>query len=177
MNFLELTSYVGGPEGYADFPNFPDHIWPLVTSKAKEVESLYLVQNDDSSSLSWPGQYEVVTRRVVRINSLAALTGQELRKVEHLSFYGGHLNVLYRISRASSLLRELCKLFPVVKLSSDDVEQIGLDEESLVELRTFIEALPTEFLCFSFTHDADPLYVFGELEALRELLRSSYGSG
>jgi len=173
MNFIELTSYVGGPEGYADFPNFPDHIWPLLTSKRKEIESLYLFRNDDSSSLSWPGHYEVVTRRIVRVNSMNALTDHELSRIEHLSFYGGHLNVLYRISTGSSLLSDLCNLFPVVRLSSDDVEQIALDEESLAELRAFTAAMPPELLCFSFAHDADPLYIFGQLEALRDLLRSS----
>jgi hypothetical protein len=173
MNFIELTSYIGEPEGYADFPNFPDDIWPLLTRKSKEVESLYLFRNDDSLSLSWSGHYEVVTQRIVRIRSMAELTKDELDRIRHLSFYGGHLNVLYRVSTQGSLLSELCKLFPVVRLSSDDIDQLGLEPEALAELRTFTAASPAGFLHFSFGHDGDPLYIFGDLEPLRALLRSA----
>src|SRR5687768_9835781 len=97
------------------------------------------------------------------------LTNDELSKIEHWSFYGGHLNVLYRVSTESPLLEELCSLYPVVKLSSEDTDQIGLGQESLTELQAFTAASP-RLLHFSFAHDADPLCIFGDLERLRSHL-------
>ena len=170
MNFLELTSYIGGPQGYADRPEFSDDVWPLLMRKRTEIEGVFLFRNDRSRSLGWAGEYAVVSENIVRIRPMDQLTEHEIDKLKHWSFYGGHLNVLYRVSSESSLLRELCNLYPTIHHSSDDVEPLGLDEEFLPELRVFTAASPS--LHLSFAHDGDPLYVFGELEALRELLRN-----
>ena len=177
MNFLELTSYIDDAQGYAEFPDFLSDVWPLLKGKRNEIEDVFLFQNDSSSSLGWPGYYEVVTQNIRHIRSMDELTDQELSKLEHLSFYGGHLNVLYRVSTESSLPREFCTLYPIVNLSSDDIDQLGLEQKYLIELREFTAALPKQSLYFSFAHDADPLYIFGDLEALRTLLRDQNVDG
>jgi hypothetical protein len=169
LEFLELTSYIGDPQGYADFPSFKNDVWPLIKSKAKEIESVFLFRNDSSSNVGWLGRYEIVTQNIIRIGYMDELTNDELSKIEHWSFYGGHLNVLYRVSTESPLLEELCSLYPVVKLSSEDTDQIGLGQESLTELQAFTAASP-RLLHFSFAHDADPLCIFGDLERLRSHL-------
>lgn len=174
MNFLELTSYIDEEQGYDGFPDFTDDVWPLLTRKAEEIEGLFLFHS--SRGVGWAGHYEVVMGRIVRLKSLNELTKDELGKIEHWSFYGGHLNVLFRVSSESSLLRELCNFYPSVNLSSDDVDQLALKQESLAELRAFTAALPQELVFFSFAHDADPLYVFGHLETLRVLLRTVYAT-
>ena len=172
MNFLELTSYIGDPQGYADEPGFTRDVWPLIRSKQKEIANVFLFRNDTSSSLGWSSYYEPVTNNIARIRPMSELTDGEIEKLQHWSFYGGHLNVLYQLPSESSLLHGLISLYPVVKLSSHDVDPIGLDPEYLAELRGFIDASPSGLLHFCFSHDADPLYIFGELESLRSLLRT-----
>jgi hypothetical protein len=78
--------------------------------------------------------------------------------------------VVYQLPGESSLLRELLGVYPTVRLSSGDVDAIGLGPEYLAELQRLIAAAPAGSLHFSFSHDADPLYIFGELESLRSLL-------
>lgn len=175
MNFLELTSYIADPQRYAEFPDFKNDVWPLIRSKGKEIESVLLFRNDSSSSIGWLGRYEIVTQNIIDIGSMGEFTDHELSKIEHWSFYGGHLNVLYRVSSESSLLKELCSLYPVVNLSSDDPDQLGLGQEFLTELQSFTAASP-KFLYFSFAHDGDPLCIFGDFEALRDLLKRHYAS-
>ena len=170
MNFLELTSYIGDAQGYAETPDFRSDVWPLLKREAKEIDGVFLFRNDSSSSVRLMGHYQIITENIICIGSADELTDHELSKLEHWSFYGGHLTVLYRVSTESSLLRELCNLYPSTHLSSDDIDQLGLRQESLMELRAFVAASPKEFLHFSFAHDADPLYIFGELETLRALL-------
>ena len=174
MNLLELTAYIPEPEGYADLPDFESDVWPLLRRKGQEIENLFLFINDNSRSLAWPGHFELVTRNILRIRSMDELTDRELDRLQVLSFYGGHLNVVYRVPAESSLLLELCSMYPLVKLSSDDIDPLGLNQQSLSELGAFTAALPKELLHFSFSHDADPLYVFGDLETLRDLLRRYY---
>lgn len=176
MNFLELTSYIGGPEEYADFPEFQSDVWPLLRRKADEIEGVFLFWNNNSRSISWPRPFEVVTERIARLKSTAELTEDEFSELQYLSFYKGHLNVLYRVSTEGSLLQELCNMYPAVSLSSDDIDQLGLDPEPLADLRAFTDALPHGFVHFAFVHDGDPLCVFGPLEPLRSLLRSYYAS-
>ena len=173
MNFLELSSEIDDPQGYADFPYFQRDVWPLIRRRATEIESVFLFINEASSSLGWVGYYEMVTRKIMRISSMAELTDDELSRIEQLSYYGGHFNVLYHVSTESSLVRELCNLYPTVKLSRDDADQLGLGEESFTELRAFTVALPKDLLQFSFAHDGEPLYIFGEREALEKLLPAS----
>lgn len=173
MNFLELSSKIDDSEGYADFPYFQRDVWPLIRRKAKEVKSVFLFWNDVSSSLGWAGHYEMVTAKIMLIRPMAELTDDELSGIEHLSYYGGHFNVLYHVSTESLLIRELCNLYPTLDLSSDDVDQLGLGQESFTEFRAFTAALPKELIQFSFAHDADPLYIFGERETLEKLLVAS----
>ena len=174
MNFLELTSYIGEPQGYADFPEFQSDVWPLLRRKANEIESVFIFAQPRQARRSWPGRYEPISERIARLSPTSELTQQEFSELQLLSFYAGHLNVIYQISTESSLLRELCALYPVVNLSSDDIDQLGIDPEPLAELRAFTDALPPGFLNYSFSHDGDPLFVFGPLEALRSLLRTYY---
>jgi hypothetical protein len=174
MNFIEATSYIGDPQGYADGPDFSSEVWPLIRRKQKEISNLFLFWNDTSRSLGWPGHYEPITKHIARIRPLSELTDQEIAKLEHWSFYGGHLNVLYQLSAERSLLPDLLHLYPTVKLSSDDVDAVGLGPEYLGELQRFTAASPPGSLHFSFAHDADPLYIFGDLESLRVVLRTDH---
>jgi hypothetical protein len=176
VNFLELTSRIGEPEEYADFPEFQSDVWPLLRQKANEIEGVFVFAQPRSRSWSWPGRYEAVSERIVRLSPTTELTQEEFKELEHLSFYGGHLNVLYQLPSGSPLLHELCAMYPTVSLSSDDLDQLALDPEPLAELRAFTDALPQESLHFAFAHDGDPLFVFGYLETLRSLLRSYYAS-
>lgn len=170
MNFIELTSYIGDPQGYGDGPDFTNDVWPLIRRKQKEIANVFLFRNDTSSSLGWSGYYEPVSNNIGRIRPMSELTQGEIEKLEHWSFYGGHINVIYQLPSESSLLRELLGIYPTVRLSSDDVDEIGLGPEYLAELQRLIAGSPTGSLHFSFSHDADPLYIFGELESLRSLL-------
>lgn len=176
MNFLELTSWIGGPEEYAEFPEFQSDVWPLLRRKAHEIEGVFLFRSEPSRSLGWAGGYEMVTERIARLSSTADLTEPEFNELQYLSFYRGHLSVLYRVSSENSLLHELCSMYPTVGLSSDEIDQLALRPESLAELRAFTDALPQEAVHFAFAHDGDPLFVFGHLETLRSLLRSYYAS-
>lgn len=170
MNFIELTSYIGDPQGYDDGPDFTKEVWPLIRRKQHEIANVFLFRNDSWSSLGWLGYYEPVSNNIARIRTMMELTQGEIEKLEHWSFYGGHLNVVYQLPGESSLLRELVGMYPTVRLSSDDVDEIGLGPEYLAELQRLIAASPAGSLHFAFSHDADPLYIFGALESLRALL-------
>lgn len=176
MNFLELTSYIGEPDGYADSPDFQSDIWPLMRRKAQEIESVFLFRSDKSSSMGWLGHYDLVSQNIIRIGSMSDLNDTELSRIEHWSFYGGHLSVVYRVSIQSSLVHEFCKLFPGVSLSSDDIDQLAMEPELLSELRWLSDESPKEILHFAFAHDADPLFIFGDLDVLRSLLVVHYSS-
>ena len=172
MNFIELTSLIDDEQGYADDPEFQSDIWPLLTHKAKDINSVFLFRNHGSRGFGWLGPYQVVSQNICRIQPMSELTDDELGKIKQWSFYGGHLNVLYSAASESSLVRELCRIYPSFSLSSDDIDQLALDPEPLTELRAFTAALPKEVVHFAFAHDGDPLFMFGELEVLRALLRS-----
>ncbi len=172
MNFLELTSLIGEPEEYAEFPEFQSDTWPFLKRNADEIRSVFLFRNHGSRGFGWMGQYQVITRNIIRIGTMNELTEAELLKIHYWSFYEGHLNVLYQVSTEGSLLRELCNMYPVVDLSSDEIDQLALEQEALTELRDFIAASPKGLLHFAFCHDAEPLIIFGELDALNALLMS-----
>lgn len=172
MNFIELTSLIDDEQGYADDPEFQSDIWPLLRRSAKEIDGVFLFRNHRSRGFGWLGPYQVVSQNIVRIQPMAELTDDELDKIKLWSFYAGHLNVLYSATSESSLVRELCRIYPTFSLSSDDIDQLALDPEPLTELRAFTAALPKEVVHFAFAHDGDPLFMFGELETLRALLRS-----
>ena len=175
MNFLELTSYIGEREGYADDPEFLTDIWPRLMGKHHEIENLFLFQNR-SGRVGWFGDCQVLSQNLIRIPSLAELSDDELDKIKYWSYYGGHFNVIYQVTTESSLVREFCKLYPSVKLIGDDMDQFPLEQESVVELQSFIATLPKEIVHLSFCHDGDPLQIFGDLEALRELLTIHYST-
>ena len=169
MDFLELTSLIGEPEEYADFPDYQSDVWPFMRRKAEEIRSVFLFRTA-SRGFNWPGQYQVITQNIIRIGTMGELSDPELRKIHYWSFYEGHLNVLYQVSTEGSLLRELCEMYPVVELSNDEIDQLALDPKPLTELRAFIAAAPQGLLHFAFSHDADPLFIFGDLDQLTALM-------
>src|SRR5437870_5659149 len=112
MNFLELTSYVGGRQGYADEPTFNGLIWPLLLLHRTLIARVFLFNHESSRiDVARFPKSEAITSNIASIGSLAKLTNDQLKMIANRSFSAGHLNVLYQICD-NSLLRKLIASYP-----------------------------------------------------------------
>ena len=164
MTYLELDSYIEPPEGYPEGPYFSSDLWPLIMKRRDEVSYVLWFRHDPPINPA-DGQES----RLTNLGPLTQLSKQTIEMLEHRSFYGGHLNVLYVTQAQSPLLMELVKLYPRPGVIGSDPTKIILSVEAAAELAHFVESLPPDLAVLSFAHDADPAYIFGERTALEKL--------
>ena len=169
MYFIELTSYLEPPAGFPTRPYFDEDLWPLLTAHAADIERVLLFQHNSHKAI-FPPASKLVSRNIAEIGRLTDVPPNVLATLAHLSFYGGHLNVLYEVSSDSPLLERLIDSYPVsARIANDQVDNLGLAEEARSELAGLVEKLTSRHVLLAFAHDGDPLYVFGAQTTLQSL--------
>lgn len=172
MNFIELTSFIRDRQGYSDEPLFDRQLWPLFLTNRQAIGSVFLFRHELSTvPAEFFGDYELISHNIVAVGPLGRLSSEKLEALEYLSFFGGHLSVLYQTRNEDSFVPQLCRLYPQPgRLSNDAIDTLGLEDSARFELGAFVGTLSDDMLLVSFAHDADPLYIFGEKLTLSGLL-------
>lgn len=172
LSFIELTSDLGEEMGYADEPEFVEHVWPVFLRNSDAVERVFLYINR-----AWTGSKrsfqagERVSANIADIGPMERLSKNQFEEIEYRSFFGGHMNVLYQIAITSDLLLQVLNLYPNARMPiKQEGATFGLRyENERSELKTFIRSIPDTHVLASFAHDADPLYIFGSAASLKNL--------
>ena len=172
LHFIELTSQIDEPQGYANEPDFDKQLWPLLVNNAAEIDQVLLFAHPfsqlDQKSIQ---RYERAGRLFANMGPMGRLSASELEALADRSFAGGHLSVLYRLNRESSILPKLLTAYPAPgKLLDTSMDTPGLEPADLDELARLIEETGDAQVFVSFSHDGDPLYIFGTRRTLEWLL-------
>jgi hypothetical protein len=105
LHFIELTSQIDAPEGYANEPDFDKQLWPLLVNNAEEIDQVLLFAHPfsqlDQKSIQ---RYERAGKLFANVGPMRELSASELETLENRSFAGGHLSVLYRLNRERWIL-------------------------------------------------------------------------
>ena len=178
-SYLTLTSRCGPPHGYYDEPDFLEDVWPFFLENSSEFESVYLFKNSYfGGQRYWQrrfGKQLGVTLKgrsepqIIDLGPMTSLSPPLLDDLRHRSFYGGHLNVLYRTNTQGSLIARLCEFWPSPGTLNDKFENLGLANIERDFLLDFLSSVSEQHFLAAFGHDADPLYVFGNLRVLTRL--------
>jgi hypothetical protein len=172
LTFLELTTYSeSNPQGYDDKPSFQSDIWPLFVNTANKIQHVYLFINSNWSDHKRLKAQGVSAGSCVDLGSMGLLTKKDIKELEHLSFFGGHLNVLYLIEQRDRLIQDLLKLFKKSGVTLRCASQgLSLHVNEQNELRGFLAQAVSSHIFASFGHDGDPLFLFGKLPVLQGIL-------
>ena len=175
---LKFTTWCGPPQGYHDEPGFLNKVWPFLLEHSALISNVYLFKNaffagqrrwqrtfGKSLKLTLNSRSEL---EIIDLGPMSSLPTQLLNDLRHRSFYGGHLNVLYKAD-SEDFLAKLCRLWPTSGTISDQVDALGLQEMESDFLTNFLSSIPERYLVAAFGHDADPLYIFGSFPALTKL--------
>jgi hypothetical protein len=141
LHFIELTSRIDAPEGYANEPDFDEQLWPLLVNNAGEIDQVLLFAHPfsrlDQKSIQ---RYEGVGKLFADMGPMGRLSASELETLADWSFAGGHLSVLYRINRESSMLPKLLTAYPSPgKLLDTSMDTPGVEPADADELARLVE--------------------------------------
>ena len=172
LHFIELTSQIDAPEGYTNEPGFDEQLWPLLVNNAGEIDQVLLFAHPfsrlDQKTIQ---RYERAGKLFANMGAMRGLSGSELETLADRSFAGGHLSVLYRLNRESSILPKLLTAYPAPgKLLDTSMDTPGLEPADTDELARLVEETGDAQVFIGFSHDGDPLYIFGTRQTLESLL-------
>ena len=173
--YLKFTIFCGPPQGYYDKPDFLKHVWPFLLENSASIQSVYLFTNHYFGGRGYwqrtfGKQLNIMLDgiQIFDIGPITRLPPALLKDLRHRSFYGGQLNVLYRIVNKEVMAR-LCGLWPSPGTLTDNFKELGLKQEELDLLLTFLANNLDDCFFVAFGHDADPLNIFGSLTGLTQV--------
>jgi hypothetical protein len=158
---LELSSFnEQNPSGYDDFPDFISDIWPFLISHRDSIKEVVLQKSTLERLFSF-GKINGFQK----LGAMGGLQNHELSKLKHRSFYGGHLSAIYQTTD-KNLVTRLCRFWRkgprIIKF--DDIPGVTPEfAETIVELIVSDKSC----VCISFAHDADPMYLFGNIKTFQ----------
>ena len=157
-------------------PYFPNDIWPYILKNKDKIDKVWLflikhlLPRPKKIAKEFKNASEI-HRKIFFIGSFINMDDRECAKLEALSFYKGHLSVIYRTSDIN-FLTEL-----IMKWNTNPVLtelKPGMKEDEYIIFNDFINDLLKEnngFL-FGFGHDGEPLFIFDMENKLKILINN-----
>ncbi len=183
LHLIKLSRHINPRLGYAAEPRFKTQIWRLILNHVEHVDDVLLFANSQ-----WSGNRqsfvagESFSPRINSIGRMTWLSEAQFTEVANRSDEDGHFSVLYKIFNESVLLPRLINLWTTPRafgnmLSDAARDDIGLKLDETYELAHFVHAVEATHTIASFAHNAEPLYLFGNPDALQTSLQQAMLGG
>ncbi len=163
LTYLELDC-----TGRLSGPKFPDDVWSVIRRCSLDISDVFLFRTRNFRRDRLFRECPEVHPSLFSLGPLAQLDKRAEKTVRVYSFYGGHLNVLFR-THSLQLLRSLVALWPIAAIEKGT--NLGLSTDEMADFIGAVSWAIASGPVFAFFQDWFPMLVFGEeslLAGLRE---------
>jgi hypothetical protein len=171
---ISFTSWVGGKQGYEDYPSFQKDIWPLIENHLDIFKHIYVFQHKQGPQIGSLPNISLNDGQVLFcLGHGKDLKPEALNIIKAYSYFSGDRNVYYQVSPHNTVFCKFITMWPRKSKIELDLEMLDLDSEDRKLLYEFGERVCSEnSILFTFQHDADTIFVIGQhknLELLCEI--------
>jgi hypothetical protein len=151
-------------------PYFPKDIWPFIELNKYRIDNifLFLVKQIFSRPKSIAQKFNKcneIINKVFFVGNLMEMCEAEISKIAAMSFYSGHLSVIYETKDINFLI-ELASKWE----SNPTIEEIapGMSKNEYKIFDQFLIKVLSEYngFAFGFCHDGEPLLIFSKEEKI-----------
>lgn len=143
-------------------PYFPADIWPLILENGSSLSKVIIILDNHfylkKNRLKRLYKKFKIDNDVIIIEIANALNQVQKRALEELSFYGGHINVLYKTENLVFVIELMMKWIKPPALN--DIDNLGLSDKWLTSFSKIYDKLNENELLFGFGHDGEPMIIF-----------------